>query len=148
MEKLLHKLARQLDSLDEASLMALWSKYATLTSRFEPTRRWEEACLVFSLIQAKRWKNQLFNYSWSQQRLPPLKNNGECSQEALAMDFDLEGIQDWPEAPQVKTQCKVLSFKPLASSGDNTPLGDESATRLKGPDSAPSGQNNPEDDNG
>ena len=54
MEKLLLKLARQLDALDEASLMSLWSKYATMTSRFEPTRRWEEGALVFSLIQSKR----------------------------------------------------------------------------------------------
>ena len=65
MEKLLEKLARQLDSIDEASLMALWSKYATITSRFEPTKRWEEACLIFSLIQAKHFKNQLFNYCWA-----------------------------------------------------------------------------------
>ena len=62
MEKMLQKLARQLDSLDEASLMSLWGKYATIASRFEPTAKWEEAALIFSLIQAKRWKNQLFNY--------------------------------------------------------------------------------------
>ena len=68
MEKLLEKLARQLDSIDEASLMALWSKYATITSRFEPTKRWEEACLIFSLIQAKHFKNQLFNYCWQQEK--------------------------------------------------------------------------------
>ena len=37
MEKLLLRLARQLDAIDEASLMSLWSKYATQTSRFEPT---------------------------------------------------------------------------------------------------------------
>ena len=62
MEKLLVRLAQQLDAIDEASLMSLWSKYATTASRFEPTKRWEEATLVFSLIQAKRWKNQLFYY--------------------------------------------------------------------------------------
>ena len=67
MEKLLTRLARQLDALDEASLMSLWSKYATIASRFEPTQRWEEAVLVFSMIQAKRYKNQLFNYYWAQQ---------------------------------------------------------------------------------
>ena len=63
MEKMLLRLARQLDGIDEASLMALWSKYATTVSRFEPTKAWEEAALVFSLIQAKHWKNQLFNIS-------------------------------------------------------------------------------------
>ena len=67
MEQLLIKMARQLDALDEASLLALWDKYAVIVSHFEPTKRWEEAALVFSFIQAKRWKNQLFNYSWSAQ---------------------------------------------------------------------------------
>ena len=47
--------------------MALWEKYAGLVARFEPTRRWEEAALVLSFIQAKRWKNQLFNYHWARQ---------------------------------------------------------------------------------
>ena len=32
MEKLLARLAHQLDALDEASLMSLWSKYAALVS--------------------------------------------------------------------------------------------------------------------
>ena len=52
MEQLLIKMARQLDALDEASLLALWDKYAVIVSHFEPTKRWEEAALVFSFIQA------------------------------------------------------------------------------------------------
>lgn len=103
MEKLLLKMARQLDSLDEASLMSLWSKYATMTSRFEPSKRWEEACLVFSLIQAKRWKNQLFNYSWSQRRLPPIKDADEDVSLEIP-DFGLEN--DEPG----KASCRILSF--------------------------------------
>ena len=39
MEKLLVRLAQQLDAIDEASLMSLWSKYATTASRFKPTKR-------------------------------------------------------------------------------------------------------------
>ena len=70
MEQLLIKMARQLDALDEASLLALWDKYAVIASHFEPTKRWEEAVLVFSFIQAKRWKNQLFNHKWSAQVRP------------------------------------------------------------------------------
>ena len=120
MEKLLLKLARQLDALDEASLMSLWSKYATLTSRFEPTKRWEEGALVFSLIQAKRWKNQLFNYCWREQRRPPEERGGERghapagAQPAAATegpapaDFVLER-DEAPAAPP----CRVLSFRPL-----------------------------------
>lgn len=104
MEKLLTRLARQLDALDEASLMSLWSKYATIASRFEPTQRWEEAVLVFSMIQAKRYKNQLFNYYWAQQAQP------------LAPDFDL--MQGQAEAP-APHRCRVLSFRPAP--GDTAP---------------------------
>lgn len=105
MEKMLLKLARQLDSLDEASLSSLWSKYATITSRFEPTRRWEEACLVFSMIQAKRWKNQLFNYSWQKQRLPPIKDVDPGILPDI--QFDLQP----PANQQVQSKpCKILKF--------------------------------------
>ena len=65
MEQVLHKLAHQLDSLDEASLSALWEKYAHQVRNFEPSQRWQEAVLVFSFIQAKRWKNHLFNSKWA-----------------------------------------------------------------------------------
>ena len=51
MEQLLIKLARQLESLDEASLMALWEKYANIVSQFEPTKRWED------LVEARSSSN-------------------------------------------------------------------------------------------
>lgn len=65
MEQLLLKMAKQLDSIDEASLDNLWEKYAQIVNNFEPTTRWEEAVLVLSFIQAKSWKNQLFNTQWA-----------------------------------------------------------------------------------
>ncbi|MFT4302509.1 MAG: hypothetical protein QM579_12235 [Desulfovibrio sp.] len=113
MEKLLARLAQQLDTIDEASLMSLWSKYATTTSRFEPTKRWEEATLIFSLIQAKRWKNQLFNFHWSRQSQgqegldPQLPN--------LAPDFALET----PQEPAPAQRCRVLEFRPLKQNSEN-----------------------------
>lgn len=112
MEKMLLKLARQLESLDEASLMALWSKYATMTNRFEPTKRWEEACLIFSLIQAKRWKNQLFNYCWSQQRKPPIKNerNGEGNLPPTGFGLESAGVEK-PLEQHERSPCRVLSFR-------------------------------------
>ncbi|MDL2307769.1 hypothetical protein LJC48_07090 [Desulfovibrio sp. OttesenSCG-928-C06] len=61
MERALQKLARQLNQYDAASLAALWDRYAHVVARFEPTQRWEEAALVFSMIQSVHWKNQLFN---------------------------------------------------------------------------------------
>ncbi len=109
MQQLLHKLARQLDALDEASLMALWDDYAEKVHRFEPTKRWEEAALVFSFIQAKRWKNQLFNYHWSQQMRPE-------GVEPHISSFSLEKevvhkLVDPSEMPK----ANQLSFKPKKS---------------------------------
>ncbi len=65
MDELLKQMAKKLDSLDEESLLGLWEKYARIVDNFEPTERWQEAVLVLSFIQAKLWKNQLFNYHWS-----------------------------------------------------------------------------------
>jgi hypothetical protein len=66
MERALQRLARQLNQYDTASLTTLWENYAKQTSRFEPTKRWEEAALAFCMIQAVHWKNQLFNYGMRQ----------------------------------------------------------------------------------
>lgn len=99
MEQLLQKMARQLDSIDEASLMALWEKYAGIVARFEPTKRWEESALIFAFIQAKRWKNQSFNYNWSLQKRP-----GEG---VPAPSFSLE-----KEKPENAKRASVLQFRP------------------------------------
>lgn len=111
MEKLLARLARQLDAIDEASLMSLWSKYATAAGRFEPTKRWEEAALIFSLIQAKRWKNQLFNYYWSQQT--QLREDSPAdAPENLVPGFELESANsDQKRAESLSRRCRVLPFK-------------------------------------
>lgn len=118
MEKLLARLAQQLDAIDEASLMSLWSKYATAAGRFEPTRRWEESALIFSLIQAKRWKNQLFNYYWARQSRPDAQDPAGTP-ESLAPDFELEA--DVPADGQGEgntRRCRVLAFRPASAAGD------------------------------
>ncbi len=106
MEQHLLKLARQLDALDEASLMALWDSYAEKVHRFEPTKRWEEAALVFSFIQAKRWKNQLFNHHWSQQMRP---ENAEMQLSNFCLEKDMS-----PKKKEVAEPLKAnqLEFKP------------------------------------
>ena len=106
MEKLLLKLAQQLDALDEASLMNLWTKYALITERFEPTRRWEESALILSLIQAKHWKNQLFNFMLAKTSKPQQKGDNEGK---LDFGFSIEK-QKAPAAPVV-SQCRILSFR-------------------------------------
>ncbi len=104
MEALLNKLARQLDSLDEASLSALWGKYADIVADFEPTKRWEEAALVFSLIQAKRWKNQLFNHHWR-------KQTEFINLNADVPFFDLEQQERNDDNKKSVRKAKLLSFK-------------------------------------
>lgn len=114
MEQLLIKMARQLDTLDEASLMSLWDKYAALVSRFEPTRRWEEAALVFSLIQAKRWKNQLFNQQWAAQARPGQDGHGQGA--PAQSGFSLERPRSEAEGGDIEAtqkRGKILSFRPL-----------------------------------
>ena len=111
MEQLLRKLAHQLDAIDEASLLSLWDKYAAIVRRFEPTRQWEEAALVFCLIQGKRWKNQLFNQCWAQQARPRQDAPGGGAP-GLA-PFDLEGpAAESAEVDIPQKRCKVLSFRP------------------------------------
>ncbi len=107
MEQLLLKLARQLDALDEASLMALWDNYAEKVHRFEPTKRWEEAALVFSFIQAKRWKNQLFNHHWAKQVRPDNADNIQIS------NFSLE--KDFAPPKEEPTKANMLNFTPRPS---------------------------------
>jgi uncharacterized GH25 family protein len=65
MDKVLRKLAETLNSLDEASLMSLREDYYQRVKEFSPSQTWEEDTLILSMIQAVRWKNQLFNHHWS-----------------------------------------------------------------------------------
>lgn len=108
MEQLLLKLARQLDAMDEASLMSLWDKYAAVVTRFEPTRRWEEAVMVFALIQSKRWKNQLFNQQWAQQARPVQDGPPQSS-------FSLESEAEDASVKAAQKRGKILSFRPAES---------------------------------
>ena len=57
---------RDRDVYDEASLTAMWDKLADQVENFEPTKEWEETVLMLGMVQALRWKNQLFNYNWSE----------------------------------------------------------------------------------
>ena len=101
MEQVLLKMARQLDALDEASLVSLWDKYSGMAARFESSKRWEEGVLVLSLIQAKRWKNLLFNQQWSSHRQPD-------GQHQPRVVFSLENGE---RGEAGKTKAKVLAFK-------------------------------------
>lgn len=115
MEQLLLKLARQLDAMDEASLMALWDKYAQIVQHFEPSERWQEAVLVLSFIQAKRWKNQLFNTQWAARTRAADPDNapGLPPQSAFTLERpdDSRGASG-ADAPRGNRRAKVLPFAP------------------------------------
>jgi len=70
MEKMLLRMAHQLNAMDEASLMSLWDTYLAKVQDFDGSKAWEEAAIVLSLIQAVRGKNQLFNAYLDQMNNP------------------------------------------------------------------------------
>ena len=115
MEQLLLKLARQLDAMDEASLMSLWDKYAQTVQRFEPSERWQEAVLVLSFIQAKRWKNQLFNAQWAA-RTRNAADGAQAPGLPPQSAFTLEKADESHDAPREGRRAKVLNFHPRTSS--------------------------------
>ncbi|WP_430734751.1 hypothetical protein [Halodesulfovibrio aestuarii] len=118
MERALRKLAAQLNGYDEASLMDLWEKYAAKTETFEPSREWEESALIFSLIQAVRWKNQLFNHHWAEseqghmRNLPPQAAFDMVKRDAGGNVQSGIGSQRVQTAPKLG---KVLAFRPRKS---------------------------------
>lgn len=109
MEQLLLKLARQLDSLDEASLDNLWEKYARIVNNFEPTARWEEAVLVLSFIQAKSWKNQLFNTQWAMRS----KISALIDVDETGTNREFDGmVKELKKENKQKKKATVLQFDP------------------------------------
>jgi hypothetical protein len=110
-EKVLVKLAKQLNNFDEASLISLWERYAEQVKRFEPSKRWEEAVIILSMIQAVRFKNQLFNLNWSEGRAPGEATPPKSLIEAVPSPGQAAG------KPKVRPRGKVLSFKGKEENG-------------------------------
>lgn len=98
MEKILKKLADQLNGLDEASLISLWDKYYEKVQNFTPSKEWEEDILILSFIQTVRWKNQLFNNCLAHQ---PMEKPAEKAKSIRPVARN-----------KVKKSAKVLSFRP------------------------------------
>ena len=113
MEHLLQKLASQLDAMDEASLMSLWDKYASIVSRFEPSRRWEEAVLIFGLIQAKHWKNQLLNHQLVASSKPSSpRPSSQLSGNRLAQALLEPQPVSSPKPPKTPHRAAIIPFVP------------------------------------
>mgnify|MGYP001554843695 CR=1 FL=1 len=120
----LKKMAKQLASLDESSLLSLWDEYQLKVQSFEPTRQWEEAALIYCLIQSVRMKNQLFNYNVKQgaqpadNMLPGLQDLDKGALEglsSLSSLSSLESLGSLEEEGVVRDNTgkrgKVLSFR-------------------------------------
>ena len=60
-ENSLDKIAENILCLDEASLNFLWDKYKTKMEQFSFTQEWEKSVIIFSIINAVRVKNAIFN---------------------------------------------------------------------------------------
>ncbi len=61
LEESLNKIAENILYLDEASLTSLWEKYKTGMENFSFTPEWEKSVIIFSIINAIRVKNAIFN---------------------------------------------------------------------------------------
>lgn len=114
MENMLLKMARQLNAMDEASLMALWNKYLQRVQDFDGSREWEEAAIVLSLLQAVRGKNQLFNTKW-EEREAMRKNPPEPRHEDLRPWRRMPEKPDGGEKKAPARQATVLPFRPKNS---------------------------------
>ena len=119
MQRVLEKMAKQLNEYDEASLMQLWQHYAARVHDFEPTKRWEEAAISLCLIQAVHWKNQLFNYHLAASAAPADK----ASLPPLPDVFTAQRTREKgePEEESARPKATVLRFP---GKGKGTPSGE------------------------
>ena len=61
LEKTQNKIAENILHFDEASLTSLWAQYKNKVENFSPSDEWEKAVIIFSIINAVRAKNAIFN---------------------------------------------------------------------------------------
>ena len=114
MEKILLKMARQLNGLDEASLMALWNKYMERVQDFDGSQEWEEASIVLSLIQAVRSKNHLFNASLAERTSQMLEPAPELTPRRRRVPLSDREKERELEERRPKRPATLLQFRPKA----------------------------------
>ncbi|OPY84875.1 MAG: hypothetical protein A4E71_02371 [Smithella sp. PtaU1.Bin162] len=81
-ENSLDKIAENILYMDEASLSSLWNKYKTKMEQFSFTPEWEKAVIVFSIINAVKVKNAIYNEQIINKQTPqtishPGRSNGK-----------------------------------------------------------------------
>jgi len=61
LEKALENIAEKILALDESSLASLWGKYKGKMEKFDTSKEWEKAVIIFFIINSVRVKNHIFN---------------------------------------------------------------------------------------
>ena len=79
MEKAIEKLAEQILSFDEASLVHLREKYRLRIEDFDGTKDWERAVIAYCIINAVSMKNALFNQNVRNQKSEAPRSQGGAS---------------------------------------------------------------------
>ena len=79
MEKAIEKLAEQILSFDEASLVHLREKYRLRIEDFDGTKDWERAVIAYCIINAVSMKNALFNQNVRKQKSEAPRPDGGAS---------------------------------------------------------------------
>ena len=76
-ENSLNKIAENILHLDEASLTSLLDKYKIKVEQFSTSPEWEKAVIIFSIINAVRAKNAIFNDKLLKNKMPKKKTSPE-----------------------------------------------------------------------
>ncbi len=61
LDNALDKIAEKILHIDEASLTSLWEPYKRKAEQFSQTPEWEKAVIIFSIINAVKAKNAIYN---------------------------------------------------------------------------------------
>jgi hypothetical protein len=77
----LNKIAENILHIDEASLTSLWDKYKNKVEQFSASPEWEKAIIIFSIINAVRAKNAIFNEKVLNNKAPKKKPPPERPQD-------------------------------------------------------------------
>lgn len=80
LENSLDKIAENILHIDEASLTSLWEKYKNKVEHFSTSPQWEKAVIIFSIINAVRAKNAIFNDKLLNNKAPKKKTAPEKHQ--------------------------------------------------------------------
>ena len=81
LENSLNKIAESILHFDEASLTFLWEKYKNKTEHFSTSPEWEKSVIIFSIINAVRAKNAIFNEMLLNNKVPEKTAQSEKPQD-------------------------------------------------------------------